>query len=101
PHAAAPYRQSLHDALPILAKSGIYAMPPIRFLIPGIPNVDSGCSFLHNGQALCNLLVDSPMRRQGWMERNAFWSTDRTEKPQISSEEHTSELQSRENLVCR
>src|SRR5690606_42034515 len=74
---------SLHDALPILIHTPLAptSNPPLTSLPNPSPSgtwPPAGCSFA--------------IRRT--TRASAAWSTKR-------SEEHTSELQSRENLVCR
>src|SRR5436309_9950882 len=65
------YTLSLHDALPIFSGSGTYQARSVR------RSTKRSCSPI-------------PQFARGWI---AQW--------QPRSEEHTSELQSRENLVCR
>src|SRR5690606_41086735 len=69
------YALSLHDALPI--SRCLRARPP--------PGCDRSC----------RLAASSPSRGVGPS------STSGRTRPRPRSEEHTSELQSRENLVCR
>src|SRR5690606_41247454 len=86
-HAPAPteiYTLSLHDALPILPAKASSA-PSM-----GSPSTVQVSSRLNNSASLHKVAA-----------RASSWSTafSRTVAPR--SEEHTSELQSRENLVCR
>src|SRR5690606_39792366 len=48
---------------------------------------------------LCIALVGRPQRSTGGTQRGGSWQAGAPERDR--SEEHTSELQSRENLVCR
>src|SRR5690349_21978482 len=43
----------------------------------------------------------SPVRSIVFSSRRYFWSESMTSMPALRSEEHTSELQSRRDLVCR
>src|SRR5690606_39445812 len=83
---------SLHDALPILAR-----------LKPGSPSVAERVELYANGLELANgysELVDAAEQRARLVEEQGLRaSMGRSVYPR--SEEHTSELQSRENLVCR
>src|SRR3712207_8740460 len=72
------YSLSLHDALPILDGSGTDhgALPPHR-LLPG------------------------PAHLRGRQMTDTAFTADRRTDGTLRSEEHTSELQSRQYLVCR
>src|SRR5690606_40822881 len=73
------YTLSLHDALPILRNPKYFSPPPaVRRRARRIPGFRSGWA------------APDAARACEWRHRNA-----------TRSEEHTSELQSRENLVCR
>src|SRR5690606_41449481 len=69
------YSLSLHDALPIYAGTAAHRDRGDRHPAAAVPD-------------------RTGLRRHRWAERAAGRGGDR-------SEEHTSELQSRENLVCR
>src|SRR5699024_11664992 len=90
PPTTAIYTLSLHDALPIFF-TGTYALLPAQTVFAAFGVV------LTAGYLL-------------WMLRRAFfgplnmkwsWLTDATLREAFRSEEHTSELQSRFDLVCR
>src|SRR5690606_41877770 len=96
-HAPPPselYTLSLHDALPIYTPPGL-----LLWQLPGKLNG------IDHTQLFC--LVMQPLHI-GFIfaipdhQQTRFWLTlpDTLQYPQ-RSEEHTSELQSRENLVCR
>src|SRR5690606_41424273 len=76
------YPLSLHDALPICSRIVIFSAS----YISGRPR----------GKSLCTSCLVKPLHKsiQKILERHVF-------TPYLRSEEHTSELQSRENLVCR
>src|SRR5690349_23186552 len=75
------YTLSLHDALPIYTR---HPLKPIRLMV--------GLLMLaHLGGLSDEQLVEK------WVE-NPYWQTSKVRK---RSEEHTSELQSRRDLVCR
>src|SRR5690606_41317374 len=98
---AAPRRAtpSLHDALPIL------------------PSACSGSSARPRSASNCRQRVERPRPWRKWarmksragrlslkLGRNVYQKTDsggRSATAAARSEEHTSELQSRENIVCR
>src|SRR5690606_41791481 len=81
------YTLSLHDALPILAQKGVRgegvnSCPP-GLLPRGLPQpASTGVPALGRLEHVRPLFTDQPAQHE-------------------RSEEHTSELQSRENLVCR
>src|SRR5690606_41999870 len=78
---------SLHDALPILLVSTLQDSPTM---------VPINCTLK---------LVSSAFTSGGFnratLSHTAFFHEMVITRPQARSEEHTSELQSRENLVCR
>src|SRR5690606_42155676 len=75
------YTLSLHDALPILGRRGEDVINELAHLFPGESVEDIFADRWRYGQD-----PDLPPVEQ---------------LPESRSEEHTSELQSRENLVCR
>src|SRR5690606_41433402 len=79
------YPLSLHDALPIFAESHRdHAPPPRPLLWPGAPSPEAAPAPVPDACAPAHT---------GWRA---------SAHPHLPrSEEHTSELQSRENLVCR
>src|SRR5690606_41675866 len=81
------YTLSLHDALPISASSVIAATTAAA----GRPRATSCARFGPESAATC--AGSQPQSASTWLMRSAV--------PVSRSEEHTSELQSRENLVCR
>src|SRR5690606_41804703 len=82
------YPLSLHDALPICLE------------VP-LPEPDRGGRHLHE------LVVRNELERRfqrqdpGRLQDNVLIRAGRPDVRELRSEEHTSELQSRENLVCR
>src|SRR5690606_42157840 len=83
------YPLSLHDALPILHAGGAAANLPGDVSIADI-----------NAQRY--LLSLSGSRLFVWLKSRAqLRLTSQYSNDELRSEEHTSELQSRENLVCR
>src|SRR5690606_40935922 len=78
---------SLHDALPILSEN-----IRVRSIIGRFLEHTRIYHFHHAGEDLVYCASAD------WMDRNLF---NRVETCFPRSEEHTSELQSRENLVCR
>src|SRR5690606_41582886 len=70
------YNLSLHDALPIFRSGVIHVRPAAMFSAMLIPN-----------------------KRVSWGTRPIIRLSE--SRSRVRSEEHTSELQSRENLVCR
>src|SRR5690606_41287845 len=98
PAALEYYTLSLHDALPIylLQVDGEYNV--IRNNV-----FDNDWSeLLGSGKGGRNLsLMGLYNVFENNVVRNAMASTDRAGNAGMRSEEHTSELQSRENLVCR
>src|SRR5690606_40550755 len=80
-----PYTLSLHDALPIYAAAELWHLLVGAVRLTGDLPVD-------------RLELDSPLGTIGADELD--WSLPSLPEL-LRSEEHTSELQSRENLVCR
>src|SRR5690606_41709335 len=84
------YTLSLHDALPIsLRRVLVLDGSPGPWLPPGFDVVPQGTGGLDERLADAFARCDGPALLIGM------------DTPQVRSEEHTSELQSRENLVCR
>src|SRR5690606_40364300 len=86
---------SLHDALPIFPDT---IVKHIETTFPGWPasGGSDNASFVAAGAPAFNLSSLS------WRYWNYTWHTNLdTYDKIVRSEEHTSELQSRENLVCR
>src|SRR5690606_41821496 len=99
PSAAAPadaYSISLHDALPISVDGiGIIFSDTLGNTFADLIN---RCDFVLGGGSQC---IDI-LKMVGQLFCNRFTNISDTEcKQYFRSEEHTSELQSRENLVCR
>src|SRR5690606_41867571 len=89
--AGLPYTLSLHDALPISGAGGGGGMEPADLVgDPPITVTDNG-----DGTATISVAVGtgSGQVAAGNHNHNGVYAP--------RSEEHTSELQSRENLVCR
>src|SRR5690606_42091704 len=85
------YTLSLHDALPISATPRAEWSGCGGGALPGTGSRRSGCSCRTRRRRGCSGSASG--RRWEWRNRGL------RRKPR--SEEHTSELQSRENLVCR
>src|SRR5207302_8901368 len=85
-----PYTPSLHDALPILHSE--------RFDLKGQRGAIAAVAVSFDGKRAA-----SAGQRTDQSDDAAIrvWSLETGELPGGRSEEHTSELQSRENLVCR
>src|SRR3712207_9049621 len=57
---------------------------------------------LHDALPILRILVDTDREdRQGTLRATIQWSHDQLDRDEARSEEHTSELQSRQYLVCR
>src|SRR5690606_39532343 len=82
------YTLSLHDALPIL-RSTIY---DLRFTI---------CDLRFTARSYHACEIQQQRRMSVIQHRCAGDPAGQADRPIHRSEEHTSELQSRENLVCR
>src|SRR5690606_41391110 len=89
------YTLSLHDALPILVDVRVLVAAGV---LDEVVDVDTHL-------ALARLVVvdahDDPVRVDVVDDTAALGGHDRARVDRARSEEHTSELQSRENLVCR
>src|SRR5207302_3627469 len=83
---------SLHDALPIFAPYGVEQVQHV--LVEHFPGADLLLDHVEAG--LLEVHLGSGGRRDG-----VDSSIGRRPARRARSEEHTSELQSRENLVCR
>src|SRR5690606_41358994 len=100
PSSPDPYPLSLHDALPICppSKPAPSSTSPPFVLSPGsylLPERTTTTPFVQQA-------FSSGIRRSRGHGRSQHWvSVRRPIKAMVRSEEHTSELQSRENLVCR
>src|SRR5690606_39474957 len=91
PHHTVLYPLSLHDALPI-------SVMPTTPLAPSRPPAPAKPSSAWSRPTMYRLAWS--MRALRWqMQQNMWWP--KSCPPSARSEEHTSELQSRENLVCR
>src|SRR5690606_41786713 len=82
--ATEPYTLSLHDALPISSTAES---------LPSTMAATNSCT-----KWGCDPPCPAPCRKDTWLGSSIF---SLLVKCLIRSEEHTSELQSRENLVCR
>src|SRR5690606_40597956 len=93
------YTLSLHDALPIYAKNSLNRPIPLPDRQPGNPQQvldgSGGDSNGGGGKQPTKPSTPNPSASQGGAEAGAGTGGA------ARSEEHTSELQSRENLVCR
>src|SRR5690606_41320953 len=92
------YALALHDALPILIVTGFGepAQGEGDDISGHAKADDDGCQYqrLWNGVGIVRGLGAN----NGW---GVDYQTAADKQKQVRSEEHTSELQSRENLVCR
>src|SRR5690606_41433193 len=87
---------TLHDALPIWRGGGSTGSPRRSAATPfekGGGKKESGAPVEQGRER-----IERSARR---LTSHLLRSVSRKKKPRIRSEEHTSELQSRENLVCR
>src|SRR5690606_39738440 len=98
PPASDFYTLSLHDALPILGERTCPA--------PARSDAPPWARAVAWAQAAAHAELAAPFRRRCfWAART--WEgaqqgrTPNPPPPEVRSEEHTSELQSRENIVCR
>src|SRR5690606_40593547 len=92
--ASQPYTLSLHDALPISAS--------MAWLVAA-ESIGSTTATFSTPAARTMTARSTGRRSRPWAscaEAGWGWPPDRAVVP-LRSEEHTSELQSRENLVCR
>src|SRR5690606_41368656 len=96
PPTAALYTLALHDALPILSLGGIVTSRSVR--IAGDSMDEAIIQYIKKAY---NLLIGERTAEQLKMEIGSALPIKEPLKMDIRSEEHTSELQSRENLVCR
>src|SRR5690606_41463332 len=92
--ASESFSLSLHDALPI------FTVEPALSIVTGSAGTRFSLDITSHLQTLVN--------KSGWTETSALKflhtrsaGTARRAVSHLRSEEHTSELQSRENLVCR
>src|SRR5207244_12634123 len=87
---------SLHAALPILLELTEKALPPARRLLPELLPLQKALGELHDVDLRIQLLrshrLAALLREQ---------KETRTQLLKVGSEEHTSELQSPDHLVCR
>src|SRR5206468_12426973 len=97
-HAAHPDTAtlSLHDALPI-SEGAIADIRPVDVLDHGNPRTVTGADILIIGNAPPRLLLG----RECGLHHRADGHRARISDHGRRSEEHTSELQSRSDLVCR
>src|SRR5690606_41852754 len=98
PAATAIYTLSLHDALPISRTSKLTLSVTGTTRLP-LRNPIDRFSTRRRGRDMTEKIAKSEERRAGSVKRTA--RPGRPFFPSGRSEEHTSELQSRENLVCR
>src|SRR5207302_10228917 len=94
PTTTAIYTLSLHDALPILAKLGANSAEIVFGLLLGVLGGAFGI-----GAGIQS--VNGFHQRQRFLAIGRFAFRNVGVGMYARSEEHTSELQSRENLVCR
>src|SRR5690606_40974230 len=95
PYTAVFYTLSLHDALPICFQFVCYAcLDPANALVCYVAYYGDGDRYERKqAHAACGGRSGADRAAGGRMHRAAIM--------RARSEEHTSELQSRENLVCR
>src|SRR5207302_10553164 len=87
---------SLHDALPISAKRQLATGRPRRLTAESLSPPPSAAPGVPRHRRVRSVRGTKPAR---WPARHA--TRPEPEARALRSEEHTSELQSRENLVCR
>src|SRR5690606_41877646 len=99
PASYAIFTLSLHDALPICPiYTKVKDEPPTRY----IAGSKVRRALIANGSTIMGEVADSIISRGVYIKKNArLEKCIIMQKCVIRSEEHTSELQSRENLVCR
>src|SRR5690606_41690834 len=95
------YTHYLHDALPILAPKIVYEGISIEDVGVDLTTFDSTLyySALIHKIKMGNIELNNTVASGNVVENNidlGLWIKDKQDR----SEEHTSELQSRENLVC-
>src|SRR5690606_40671092 len=91
------YTLSLHDALPISRRTSSSRRSPVCFEESSRARIPSGSIGL-TSKSLGNRGLYSKSSTSCWCPiTTSTWTFSRRSR----SEEHTSELQSRENLVCR
>src|SRR5690606_39300969 len=97
-------RLSITLCLPIRRLPAPLVLPyPTLFRSPGVPG-QAGGVLVHPGQHLAPLVGGAAVQEEHRLppgERGVLHVPERPGEPGQRSEEHTSELQSRENLVCR
>src|SRR5207302_8311365 len=97
--ASPPLRSCPHDALPICARP---TWPARRSLVGAVP-AERGWAPTAGGAGATSsrLVADLVHVGQGGPHIGALHAPDHLDTSGARSEEHTSELQSREKLVCR
>src|SRR5690606_41722036 len=98
PAPTAPYPPALHDALPISGAGHLLDRGP------SAPAADRRAVHRQEQERACHREEQAP-EREALQARSGERAPDPTAEKRARdaerSEEHTSELQSRENLVCR
>src|SRR5690606_41830602 len=100
PYTAYNYTLSLHDALPILERKMDSTVVSLNTENAAFGSRTLSAKLYYNGEervAYSNIVVVPPTPKRYGFNVVAEYPHD----PEARSEEHTSELQSRENLVCR
>src|SRR5690606_42022565 len=92
------YTLSLHDALPISPVDQV-DLPDLRGVEADEPDAELGHDVERDGQA--DVQREERPRSEHHLDVEDLAFDDASLPVQVRSEEHTSELQSRENLVCR
>src|SRR5690606_41230522 len=90
---------SLHDALPILIKVG--SSPSLRIELMNVVNNWGRILDMGESTATAQIIGTPDNIDKAIAELGQFGIIEIARTGMVRSEEHTSELQSRENLVCR
>ena len=69
-----------------------------KVILVGNLGADPEIRRTQDGRPIANLRIATS---ESWRDKNSGERRERTEWHRVRSEEHTSELQSRRNLVCR
>src|SRR5690606_41401587 len=92
---------SLHDALPICESFGPWVMGHDEQVIPWVTSVNIACGFHAGDPGTMRQTVALALKHGVKLGAHPGLPDLAGFGRRVRSEEHTSELQSRENLVCR